>query len=69
MIYKSNKIMIKIVQNNTIDFSIYDIPNYADLHGIHTLNLCLEIIEQRFPNRYMFYFKIPFVLKWLVFII
>ena len=61
--------MIKIVQNNTIDFSIYDIPNYADLHGIHTLYLCLEIIEQRFPNRYMFYFKIPFVLKWLVFII
>lgn len=61
--------MIKIVQNNTRDFSIYDIPNYADLHGIHNLNLCLEIIKQRFPNRYMLYFKIPFVLKWLVFII
>ena len=49
--------------------SIYNIPYYADLHGIHTLDLCLEIIEQRFPNKYMFYFKIPFVLKWLVFII
>lgn len=61
--------MIKIVQNNTRNFSIYNIPYYADLHGIHTLYLCLEIIEQRFPNRHMFYFKIPFVLKWLVFII
>lgn len=61
--------MIKIVQNNTRDFSIYNIPNYADLHGIRTLELCLEVLKQRFPDKFVFYFKIPFVFKWLVFLI
>ena len=62
-------IKMKIVQNNTRDFSIYDLPNYADLHGIHSLDLCLEVIKQRFPDKFVFYFKIPFTFKWLVILI
>lgn len=61
--------VVKIIQYNTIDFSIYNLPYYSDLHGIHTYSCCMEIIKARFPKNIVFSIKIPFMLKWLVFVI
>lgn len=61
--------VIKIVQYNTIDFSIYNLPYYADLHGLHDYHYCLEVIKIRFPGKIIIPIKVPFVSKWFVFVI